>query len=427
MHPIHPANVTALHDADEFLTAQEASDVLGIKISTLYTYVSRGLLRPVRQPQRKENRYQRSEVEGLKVRSSARQGHGAVAATAMRWGQPVMDTGICEISDEGPRYRGHLASDLVRHPGVFENVAELLWSGVLTDSPHAWPVEPPQVDLARALDGMLQQGRDRPRMLRVLSIVATALGGGTLAEELRSGSIERYSRQMLFCFAGACGVLRPGGGFVMPEGERMLAQHVLHALGGPDSPQAVHAINAALILGADHELSSGTFSARIAASTGATLHACIVAAQATQQGIVLAGGADAAEDFIGSIGSFEELDHRLAEAERRRERLAGFGLPIYPDGDPRATFLIELAQRTAPGCDRADLAYRFVERVRERLGLHPNIEMGLVVLSIAWGLPHRTPCALWGISRTAGWIAHVMEQRLAGFTIRPRGLYQSRR
>jgi len=111
MHPIHPANVTALHDADEFLTAQEASDVLGIKISTLYTYVSRGLLRPVRQPQRKENRYQRSEVEGLKVRSSARQGHGAVAATAMRWGQPVMDTGICEISDEGPRYRGHLASE----------------------------------------------------------------------------------------------------------------------------------------------------------------------------------------------------------------------------------------------------------------------------------------------------------------------------
>lgn len=427
MHPIQPANVTPLRDPGELLTAQEASDLLGIKLATLYTYVSRGLLRPVRHPHRKENRYQRGDVEGLKVRSSVRQGHGAVAANAMRWGQPVMDTGISEIRDDGPRYRGHLASDLVRHPGVFENVAELLWTGVLTDSPHAWPVEPPHVDLGRALDGMLQQGRERPRMMRVFSIVATALGGGTLAEELRSGFIERYSRQMLFGFAGACGVLGPQGQFVIPKGERPLARHILRALCGPETPQAEHAVNAALILGADHELSSGTFSARIAASTGSTLHACIVAAQATQQGTVLAGGADAAEEFIGSISSLDALDIRLAEAERRRERLAGFGLPIYPDGDPRAAFLIDLAQRTAPGSARADLAYRFVERVRERLGIHPNIELGLVVLCIAWGLPARTPCALWGISRTAGWIAHVIEQRLAGFTIRPRGLYQSRR
>ncbi len=143
MHPIQPANVTPLRDLGELLTAQEASDLLGIKLASLYTYVSRGLLRPVRHPHRKENRYQRGDVECLKVRSSARQGHGAVAANAMRWGQPVMDTGISEISDEGPRYRGHLASDLVRHPGVFENVAELLWTGVLTDSPHAWSVEAP--------------------------------------------------------------------------------------------------------------------------------------------------------------------------------------------------------------------------------------------------------------------------------------------
>lgn len=426
MSAIHPTNVTALRDPRELLTAREACDILGIKLATLYTYVSRGLLRPVRHSQRKENRYQRSDVEALKVRSSAHQGHVAMAAHAMRWGQPVMDTGISEISEEGPRYRGHLASDLVRHPGVFENVAELLWSGVLTDTPHAWAMEPPHVDLGRALDGMLQQGRERPRMLRVFSIVATALGGGTLAEELCSGSIERYSRQLLFAFAGACGVLGPHNKFVTTEGERPLAQHILGALGGPSIAQAEHAINAALILGADHELSSGTFSARIAASTGSTLHASIVAALATQQGIVLAGGADAAEDFIGSIGSLSALDSRLAEAERRRERLTGFGLPIYPNGDPRAAFLIDLAQRTAPGSDRADLAYRFIEQVRTRLGMHPNIEMGLVVLSIAWGLPVRTPAALWGISRTAGWIAHVVEQRLAGFTIRPRGLYQSR-
>ena len=58
---------------------------------------------------------------------------------------------------------------------------------------------------------------------------------------------------------------------------------------------------------------------------------------------------------------------------------------------------------------------------------HPNIEMGLVLLCKAWRLPPRSACALWGIGRTAGWIAHALEQRLAGFTIRPRGLYQGKR
>lgn len=413
--------------SDELLTALEASGLLGIKPATLYTYVSRGLLHPVCDAHRKEHRYHRDELERLKLRSGGRVAQGAVAAGAMRWGQPVMDTAITEIGTEGPRYRGHLATDLVRHPGVYENVAELLWSGVLTDIPHAWAVEVPQVDLMRALDAMLQCNHERPRMLRVFSIVAAALGGGTLAEELRSGSIERYSRQMLFAFAGGCGVLGPMGNYVAPEGERPLAQHVLRSLGSEPLEAAEFAVNAALILGADHELSTATFAARVAASAGATLHACIVAAQATLQGTALAGGADAAEDFLCGIGSRAELDTRLADVEQRRQRLAGFGLPIYPQGDPRAALLIELAQRAAPGSARAELAYQFVERVRDRLGLQPNIEMGLVVLSVAWGLPPRSPSALWGIGRTAGWIAHVMEQRLAGFTIRPRGLYQSRR
>ena len=424
---MHTANVAAGPDPNDLLTAQQASDLLGVKQATLYTYVSRGWLHAVRSPSRRDHRYQRDEVESLRLRSTARHGHGALAASAMRWGQPVMDTAITEIDDAGPHYRGYLASDLVNHPGVYENVAELLWSGVLTDTPHTWPVEPFHVDLAEALNAMLQSGRTKPRMLRLFAIVCTALGGDTLADELRSGSIERFSRQMLFGFAGACGVIGPTGHFVMPEGERPLAQHVLRSMGVALNSQVEHAVNAALILAADHELSSGTFAARIAASTGATLHGSVIAAQATLQGVMLAGGADVAEDLVRGIHSTQDLDARLMDAERRRLRLSGFGLQIYPHGDPRAAYLIDLAQRTAPSSTQADLAYRFVDRVRDSLGLHPNIEMGLVVLSIAWSLPLRSPCALWGISRTAGLIAHIIEQRLAGFSIRPRGHYKSRR
>jgi citrate synthase len=398
--------------------------MLGIKPATLYTYVSRGLLHPLRHAHRKANRYLLEELQSLKVRSSVRQGSGPVAAAAMRWGQPVIETSITEIDEDGPRYRGFLATDLVRHPARFENTAELLWSGLQTDSPQTWPVETMKVDVARALEAVLQQGFVRPRMMRVFSIVATVLGDGTLEQELRMGSTERLSRQMLFAFAGACGLLGPRGVYLQPQVEQSLALHVMEAMGVTKAPALEHAINTALILSADHELSPSTFSARIAASTGATLHACIVAALAAHQGAALAGGADAAEDLIESLHSNADLKSRLAEAELKGQRLPGFGLPIYPNGDPRAALMIKLAQQTAPGSAQADLALRFVEGVNERLGLHPNIEMGLVVLCNAWHMPARSACALWGIGRTAGWIAHTLEQRLAGFTIRPRGLYQ---
>jgi citrate synthase len=398
--------------------------MLGIKPATLYTYVSRGLLHPLRHAHRKANRYLLEELQSLKVRSSVRQGSGPVAAAAMRWGQPVIETSITEIDEDGPRYRGFLATDLVRHPARFENTAELLWSGLQTDSPQTWPVETMKVDVARALEAVLQQGFVRPRMMRVFSIVATVLGDGTLEQELRMGSTERLSRQMLFAFTGACGLLGPRGVYLQPQVEQSLALHVMEAMGVTKAPALEHAINTALILSADHELSPSTFSARIAASTGATLHACIVAALAAHQGAALAGGADAAEDLIESLHSNADLKSRLAEAELKGQRLPGFGLPIYPNGDPRAALMIKLAQQTAPGSAQADLALRFVEGVNERLGLHPNIEMGLVVLCNAWHMPARSACALWGIGRTAGWIAHTLEQRLAGFTIRPRGLYQ---
>lgn len=123
--------------------------------------------------------------------------------------------------------------------------------------------------------------------------------------------------------------------------------------------------------------------------------------------------------------SMTQLHERVAEAERRRERLPGFMHPLYPQGDPRAVALIDLARQTGPGSPQAELACRFVETLQQELGLHPNIEIGLVVLGLAWGLPPRTANALWGIGRTAGWIAHVLEQRQAGIALRPRGQFRT--
>jgi len=412
-------------DHEDLLDARQACALLDIKAATLYTYVSRGLLQPLRHARSKGNLYSRKELETLQLRSMARAGQGAMAAQAMYFGHPVLTSSITEITPAGPCYRGHLATGLVNAPGAFENVAELLWTGALPDAVRVWPAQPLTADVQRALEVMATVDDATPRVMRLFSITATMLDSFSVLQEQQSDATIHLARQLLFAFAGCCGVLGPLGRFIAPQGQAPLAQHVLEALGAQPTSAALHAVNAALILGADHELSSPTFSARIAASVGSGLHACIVAALATQRGVALAGGGDVAEDLMRGMTSMAQLNQRVAEAERHRQSLPGFLHPLYPQGDPRAAALIELARSTGPGSAQAELACRFVETLKQELGLHPNIEIGLVVLGLAWGLPPRSANALWGMGRTAGWIAHVLEQRQAGVALRPRGQFRT--
>ncbi len=103
--------------------------------------------------------------------------------------------------------------------------------------------------------------------------------------------------------------------------------------------------------------------------------------------------------------------------------MPGFNLVVYPRGDPRARYLLDLARAHAPQSERARLIVEFIDEAEHRLHLRPSIEMGLVALAAALELPERSAGALWALGRTAGWIAHVMEQRLAGYVLRPRAKY----
>jgi citrate synthase len=409
----------AVPHRQELLDTKQACALLGIKPATLYTYVSRGWLLPMRQAASKVSLYRREELEALQLRSSARAGHAAVAAQAMHFGQPVLTSSITEITAAGPRYRGHLATELAKDH-AFETVAELLWSGVLAKADAAWVPEPMPVDLQQAIDGLAVGGESKIRVLRMFTLAATALDTASIDEQ-PEGASGRYARQLLWAFTGCCGMLGPQRRFIAPAGEVSLARHLLLALGGPTTPEAESAVNTALILGADHELSSPTFAARIAASVGARLQACVVAALATQRGAALAGGGDAVEDLMRGLASDADVQRRIAQAKRNRELLPGFVQPLYPHGDPRGALLVDMARSTGL---EGEPAFRFIEAVHQELGLRPNIEIGLVALSMALGLPPRSASALWGIGRTAGWIAHVLEQRRTGTALRPRGLFR---
>ncbi|MGZ3426092.1 MAG: citrate synthase, partial [Polyangia bacterium] len=120
-----------------WLSAAQACALLDVKRQTLYAYVSRGLVRRVRAPA--GARYARDDLARLRARHDARAGHGPVAAGALRWGEPVLESAITAIGGDGPRYRGRPALQLAADGVPFEAVAELLWTDALPATTPSWP------------------------------------------------------------------------------------------------------------------------------------------------------------------------------------------------------------------------------------------------------------------------------------------------
>jgi citrate synthase len=247
----------------------------------------------------------------------------------------------------------------------------------------------------------------------------------TAGSEIRRGTTISAARQLVLALAGCIGYLARQPGFRTPKPGNSVAESVAAVFDSGSGTDAATVINQALVLCADHELSSSTFAARVAASTGAELRACVLAAIAAHSGASLGGGCDLAEDLLRDVKSRNGVIKRLAAAEQSGARVPGFNLPVYPKGDPRARHLLRLAQSLAPQNPRAQLIGAFIDEAEQRLHLRPSIEVGLVALTAALGMPERSASALWTLGRTVGWIAHVMEQRLAGFVLRPRAKYVS--
>jgi citrate synthase len=110
----------------------------------------------------------------------------------------------------------------------------------------------------------------------------------------------------------------------------------------------------------------------------------------------------------------------MTSIERSGARIPGYNMKAYPKGDPRARKLLEAAERVGGKPHRI---HELVSSVEEKFDLKPSIEVGLVALCMALELPVRSASTLWTMGRVAGFIAHVVEQRQAGFMMRPRARY----
>jgi citrate synthase len=408
----------------EVLTAAEAARVLGVKVETLYAYASRGLLRSTPGPKGPGRRYLRSDVERLKARSDARAGHGPVAAGALRWGEPVLTTSISAIRDGSPTYRGHSAIELATRGVPFEATAELLWTGVLHEGTRAWTVERLPAAL-RIVRGSFS--RDSVPIEAMLAAVPR-LG---LADVDRFGASPEAewarARRIVRVLAAATGAWLDDGAPARAVREETVAGSLAVAL-GLSQAMARDAIDRTLSLVADHELNASTFAARVVASTGADLYACIAGALAALSGPLHGGASDRVEALVEEVRSPEHAREVLQARAGRGDDLPGFGHRLYPGGDPRVPPLLAVARKVGERARKADrdrLAVVFaIAAAVERAGREaPNLDFGLVALARSLGMRRGSAAAIFAIGRIAGWVAHAIEQREAGYILRPRAEY----
>ncbi len=407
----------------DYLTAAEAMAVLKVRQQTLYAYVSRGLIRSIRQPDQRGKLYLAEDVDRVRARSEARAGHGAVAASAMNWGEPIIPTSVTEITPQGPSYRGRLATRLVQTGASFESVAELLWTGMWHDGPNVWQQTIADEDI-RALDAFVG-ARAGDSLLEAFATTVLQLGlqRGSIEDRMRSGQLLTAARQILCTLVGAFGWAGPKGRYQALAPGTPISVGILDALGVAPSDDNRSALEAMLVLFADHELSPGTLAARVAASSGAPLHGCLASAICATSGVQIGRLYDRVEDFFDQARTLDQLLAHAAQASRLGTAQPGFGHPLYPQGDPRARLLLEMVKQRPLQSARLEAIYAFVERMEVEYGWRPRHELAAATLAIAMQLPRRTLGPLFALSRCAGWVAHVQEQRLSPVMLRPRARF----
>jgi len=375
--------------ASDWLDAEQVLERLGIRPQTLYAYVSRGRIEAAAHPQDpRRSLYRASDVAALAQRKARGRRAADVAAEAIAWGEPVLASAITTVAGGRLWYRGRDATLLAKDHSL-EQVARLLRGGhgAALKGARAGAVVAGDTARARLFTALAARaGQEAPARGR--APLALALEAAALLDQVVDA---------------AAGEATEG-----PAHQRLARAWGVDAAGAD-------LLRRALVLLADHELNASTFAARVTASTGASLSAAVLAGLCALSGPLHGGMAARVEAFVAEA---ERTSPARAVAGRLAQGAAmpGFGHPLYPDGDPRARALLE-----AFGPPRLLVDLR--RETEAATGLPPNIDYALVGLARALTLPADAPFILFAVARTAGWLAHAIEQGQTGRLIRPRARY----
>jgi citrate synthase len=406
-----------------FLTAKEAAESLNITPATLYAYVSRGLVRS--EPtggKRRTKRYYAEDIDRLKERQEQRrnpaEAASTAAATALHFGQPVLESAVTLITDGRCYYRGYDAVALAKQYPL-EQIAVLLWNET-AENPESWQKTAASLFATQSLSltPPFRAVQERVAALTPMEqfqiLLPLAAAGDFSAYDFRPAAVQQTGARILKLLVSIAGGVEADG--------QTLAE-TLQQGWLPDEPQAAAWLNETLVLCADHELNLSAFTARCVASGEATLYAVVSAGLAALTGARHGGFTGRVEALFQEARTLEQAPTALKARLKRGDQIPGFGHPLYPEGDPRGWALLALAKRARPNSTAVHLAQTISQTTQDLVGLLPTLDFGLVTLALTLNLPPGSPLALFAIGRTAGWIGHALEQQLLKQLIRPRARY----
>jgi citrate synthase len=400
---------------DRFLTGAQAAEFLGVKSSTLYAYASRGLIESFPGETARERCYRLTDL--IKLRQSTRGYKVGKDQDPAVWTGPAIKSSITDIRPDGHVYRGENAVQLALSGASFESVAELLWETNI--EPTIWTKVRP-LPVSRQVKALLAADTNYLDIFKLLLVAAEM--NDPVSRKLLGDDRFDTARRLIATMAMAP-AFPEGTPQYLTQAPYPVAQTLLHALCSSRSSERASVINCALALCADHELNASALAARIAASCDASMYSCLISALGSFSGTLHGSASRRAEDIVTNSLQFKTARAWLKDYLQQFEKIPGFGTELYRTGDPRARVLIETALSVSSKNKHLSRLVEIVECVREHFGAEPNLDVGLAAVSYALSLPPGSGSTMFAVSRTAGWIAHAVEQREYGAIIRPRARY----
>ncbi|WP_367320374.1 citrate/2-methylcitrate synthase [Streptomyces sp. HUAS ZL42] len=382
---------------DRRLSTREAAELLGVKPETVYAYVSRGQLSSRRAPGGRGSTFDAKEVEALARRNRRESGASSGPGT-----ETAVRTRITLIEKDRYYFRGVDATELAaRH--TYEEIAEWLWTGHLRPG-VAFTAPEASVTVARRAVEALPEHTGPTDRLRVAAIAAAT--ADPLRFDLSEEAVLGTARTLIPTLVAS---LPPQRRAHQDEGP--LAHRLWARLSGRAADEAsLRTLDTALGLLVDHDLAASTLAVRVAASARAHAYAAVSAGLGVIEGPLHGAASGLAHRLL-----LEVLDHGtaapvIAEELRAGRRIPGLGHRLYPGEDPRARVLFALLDEMPHAQPALAAARDIVATTARHTPLHANVDLALAVFTASCGMPATAGETIFAVARTAGWIAHALEE-----------------
>ncbi|MCX7121267.1 MAG: 2-methylcitrate synthase [Gammaproteobacteria bacterium] len=335
------------------------------------------------------------------------------------------------FEETGLHYRGYEIHDLVKY-STFETVAYLLIYGKLPDKIQLDNYINTLISLRTLPESLKKVLELIPVITHPMDVLRTACSFlGNCEPETKNNDQVKIANRLIACFPGVLMYwfhYHHNHKKINTElTDRTTGEYFLHLLHEkkPDDLQA-HVVNTSLILYAEHEFNASTFAARVTAATLSDFYSCICSGIGTLRGPLHGGANEQALKLILQFSSVAQAEVGVKEMLAQKKLIMGFGHRVYKNGDPRSDIIKAVSKKLAIAT--GDKVVYPVSEAIEKLIMNekkmfPNLDFYSASAYHFCGIPIELFTPIFVFARTAGWSAHIMEQRSNNKLIRPASEY----